>query len=68
MTAFNSDRFVSAIYGGGKSLTMICENTDDIVAFLSPLSSVCINIFIYYPLKGVLSNSDCIVSNARMNN
>jgi len=64
----NSDRFVSAIHGGRNNLKRNCENTDDIVAFLSLLSSVFVNIIIYYHLKGVLISSDYIVSNDRMKN
>lgn len=59
---------MSAIHGGRKNLKTNCENTDDIVAFLSLLSSVFVNIIIYYPLKGVLISSDYIVSNDRMKN
>jgi hypothetical protein len=63
----NSNRVVSILHGGRNYLTTSCGNTDDIVALLSPLSSDFVNMFIHYSFKDVLSSSDYIVSNDRIN-
>jgi hypothetical protein len=63
----NSNRVVSIIHGGRNYLTTSCGNTDDIVPLLSPLSSVFVNMFIHYSFKDILSISDDIVSNDRIN-